>query len=186
MTTTFKTYHGLLDRALQGIEVTFDTKPLEIDSAIRVIHSHMRNCVAQGGTVWFIGNGGSSAMASHFALDFSKAKNIRAMDLNSPIALTAISNDISFHEVFVKQIEMYCRENDILVAISSSGESLNIIDAVRRAISKKMFVITLSGFKRDNNLQHRGNCNFYVPSKQYGFVECSHNVILHAILDLME
>lgn len=137
-----------------------------------------------GDKIIFIGNGGSAAIASHMAIDYSKNGNLRAIALNDPASLTCLSNDIGFENAFAKQIEILGCSGDILVAISSSGTSQNILNAVAEARKKKIKVITLSGFGNDNHLRKKGEINFYVPSSQYGLVEISHLAICHCILDL--
>ena len=147
----------------------------------RVIGS-LRGGFDVGARAFVIGNGGSAAIASHVANDMNTA-GIRAMALNDASALTCLSNDFGYEHVFSKQLEWHGKRGDTLIAISSSGESINIIMAVEAAIKTGMFVVTLSGFAPDNDLRSRGDLNFYVPSSSYGFVEMAHHVILHAITD---
>ncbi|MFZ5354290.1 MAG: SIS domain-containing protein [Bacillota bacterium] len=135
--------------------------------------------------IMFIGNGGSAGIASHCAIDYWKNGGIRATCFNEGALLTCISNDYGYEEVFRKPIEMFADSGDLLVAISSSGQSKNILNGVEAAKEKGCEVITLSGFSEDNPLRKMGDLNFYVPSNSYGFVELAHQVILHAILDLI-
>ena len=106
------------------------------------------------------------------------------MALNDPATITCLSNDYSYEEVFSKQIDFHGYENDLLIAISSSGMSQNIINACNTAKRKKMEVITLSGFNNENTLRSLGDLNYYVNSKEYGFVEILHLTIIHTALDL--
>ena len=99
-------------------------------------------------------------------------------------ALTCLGNDLGFENVFSRQIEIHGRPNDLLIAISSSGNSANILNAVAAARDAGMQVLTLSGFGADNKLRRLGDINFYVPSALYGFVEILHLAIGHAFLDL--
>ena len=132
----------------------------------------------------FIGNGGSASIASHQAIDYLKNGGIRALALNDSAALTCLSNDCGYAEVFAKQIEKHGRSGDMLVAISSSGQSDNILHAVEAARARRMTVVTFSGFNPDNPLRSLGDVNFYVDSDQYGFVELAHLTLIHAILDI--
>ncbi|MBB2833426.1 UNVERIFIED_ORG: D-sedoheptulose 7-phosphate isomerase [Rhizobium esperanzae] len=136
-----------------------------------------------GRKIIFIGNGGSAAIASHMATDYSKNGGLRAMAMNDGATLTCLSNDLGYENVFAKQIEMHANEGDLLVAISSSGRSESITKAVRTAREKGGAVITLSGFAPGNPLRALGDLNFYVASDQYGYVEIAHLAICHAILD---
>ena len=132
----------------------------------------------------FIGNGGSAGLASHLAIDFSKNGRLRSLAFNDASALTCLGNDLGYENVFAKQLEFHARAGDLLIAISSSGQSANILAAVERARAAKVGVITLSGFGRDNKLRRTGDLNFYVRSSEYGFVEVAHLALCHAILDL--
>ncbi|WHO76811.1 SIS domain-containing protein [Rhizobium sp. BT03] len=136
-----------------------------------------------GRKIIFIGNGGSAAIASHMATDYSKNGGLRAMAMNDGATLTCLSNDLGYENVFAKQIEMHANEGDLLVAISSSGRSESITKAVRTTREKGGAVITLSGFAPGNPLRALGDLNFYVASDQYGYVEIAHLAICHAILD---
>ncbi len=132
----------------------------------------------------FIGNGGSAAIASHMAIDYSKNGRLPSLAFNDGPALTCLGNDLGFENVFAEQIKLHARQGDLLFAISSSGASANILAAVKQAKESGCQVITLSGFSADNPLREQGALNWYVESSEYGFVEISHLVICHAILDL--
>ncbi|MCX5751954.1 MAG: SIS domain-containing protein [Candidatus Saganbacteria bacterium] len=138
-----------------------------------------------GKKLLFIGNGGSAGIASHMAVDFWKNGGIKAQAFNDSSLLTCIGNDYGYEYVFAKPIEMFAEEGDILVAISSSGKSKNILNGVKAAQDKKCKVVTLSGFDVGNPLFKMGELNFYVPSKSYGQVELIHQSILHYVLDMM-
>lgn len=132
-----------------------------------------------------IGNGGSAAIASHVANDFTKAGGIRSMTFSDPSAITCFANDFGYENVFSSQIERQCFKGDVLIAISSSGRSENIIRAVHAAKSCNMTTITFTGFEPDNTVRSLGDVNFYVPSDEYGFVELAHMIWLHAITDAL-
>jgi D-sedoheptulose 7-phosphate isomerase len=140
---------------------------------------------AAGNKLIFVGNGGSAAIASHMATDYSKNGDVRSLALNDSSMLTCLGNDLGYDRVFAKQIELHARPGDLVIAISSSGRSANILNAVKAARAAKCVVITLSGFARDNPLRGVGDINFYVASDRYGFVEIGHLTICHAILDFI-
>ena len=133
--------------------------------------------------VIFIGNGGSAAVASHQAIDYWRNGNIPAIAFNDSASLTCISNDFGYEQVFSKPISMFAQSGDILFAISSSGESANILAGVRQAIEMDCQVITLSAFQPNNPLRKLGHLNFYVPTMAYGFAEIMHLCICHCIID---
>lgn len=138
---------------------------------------------SRNGKVIFIGNGGSATIASHQAIDYWKNGGIPAIAFNDAALLTCISNDFGYEQVFEKPIERFADARDILVAISSSGQSENILRGVRAASARGCQVITMSGFDKANPLRSLGTLNFYVPASFYGFVEISHLCLCHSIID---
>ena len=140
---------------------------------------------ASGNSVFFIGNGGSAAIASHMAADWMKNGKFKAQCFNESSQLTCLSNDLGYGSVFSEPIRRFGEPGDLLFAISSSGSSINIINAANAAIDRGMIVVTLSGFLPDNNLRSIGNANVWVPSAMYGVVEIAHLAFLHMILDAL-
>src|SRR5579862_2349289 len=157
---------------------------IALDTAVRDIGARMRACHDGGRRIMLIGNGGSAGICSHLATDFSKNGRMRATAFNDGSVLTCLGNDYGYEHVFAKQVEWHAVEGDMLIAISSSGSSLNILNAVAAARKVNCTVITLSGFKPDNPLRTLGDVNIYFPSGEYGFVEVGHLAILHAALDI--
>jgi D-sedoheptulose 7-phosphate isomerase len=157
---------------------------IALDAAVRDIGARMRACHDGGRRIMLVGNGGSAGICSHLATDFSKNGGMRATAFNDGSALTCLANDYGYDHVFAKQIEWHAVEGDMLIAISSSGRSMNILNAVASARKLKCTVVTLSGFKPDNPLRASGDINIYFPSSEYGFVEVGHLAILHAALDI--
>ena len=139
---------------------------------------------SRGQKTMFIGNGGSASIASHMAIDYSKNGNIPSLAFNDGASLTCLGNDLGYENVFAKQISLHGKKGDLLVAISSSGRSPNILNAIDAARERGCDLVTLSGFASENPLRSRGDLNFYVPSREYGFVEITHLSICHAALDL--
>ena len=131
----------------------------------------------------FIGNGGSATIASHMAIDFSKNGGMRALAFNDGAALTCLGNDLGYENVFAQQIEMLASNRDLLVAISSSGSSPNILNGVAAARKAGREIITMSGFSKQNPLRKLGDLNLYVGSQEYGFVEAAHLGLCHAWID---
>jgi D-sedoheptulose 7-phosphate isomerase len=114
---------------------------------------------------------------------FTHFKGVAAMCLNDPSALTGIGADHGYDQVFSRQLAAYGRSGDYLIAISSSGQSANILNAVSVARTNGLGILTLSGFKPENPLRRAGDLNLYVDSKEYGFVEIAHLALCHAVLD---
>jgi D-sedoheptulose 7-phosphate isomerase len=151
----------------------------DLDDAIYECVLMARKAAYSGRKLMFIGNGGSAAIASHMAIDWTKNAGIPALAFNDPAALTAIGNDLGVEAVFSSPLEWYGHKEDVLFAISSSGKSKDILCGVDAADQ----VITFSGFDPGNPLRKKGRINFYVPSMDYGIVECWHLILNHAILN---
>ena len=134
-------------------------------------------------TMFFIGNGASAAMASHMAADAAKNGGFRSMAFNDSALMSAVSNDISYEQVFAVPLQRFASTGDILVTISSSGKSPNIVAAIQAAQNIGLKIITLSGMQPDNTSRQLGDINFFIPAMTYGLVEVSHQVILHCWLD---
>src|SRR5712691_6654667 len=137
----------------------------------------------RGQHVYFVGNGASAMMASHFAADACKNGHLGASAFNDASLLTAVGNDVAFDEIFALPLGRLARAGDLVVAISSSGNSPNILRALETARSLVLQIVTLSGKGADNRARVYGDLNFYVPADRYGWVECAHQLILHYWLD---
>lgn len=177
-------YLGELGHLFLKVRVT-DNKNNEIDfrrgieRAIKILSKQ----AIDGKKIMLIGNGGSASIASHIAVDLWKNGNIRATAFNDSSQLTCLSNDIGYPFVFEKPIEVFADKGDVLIAISSSGRSENILNGADAARKKGCEVLTMSGFKPDNPLRPRGKINFYVPSNSYGYVEITHLALCHLFVD---
>ena len=131
------------------------------------------------GKVMLGGNGGSSAIVSHVQNDLSEAAGVRSMVFTEEPVLTARANDFGYGSVFERPIELWGEPGDLMITVSSSGQSENIIRALKMAREKKCSLITFSGFKPDNPSRGLGDLNFYVPSSVYGYVETAHMSLIH-------
>ena len=137
----------------------------------------------RGNKVIFIGNGGSEAICSHMAVDWTKNGGIRSIAFSDAPTLTCLSNDFGYEQVFAKQLEYYAREGDLAIIISSSGKSPNILAAAKWVQdSRIMQCVTFTGMHPRNALQRKGTLNFYVPVMDYGFTELTHACLLHSIV----
>ena len=133
-----------------------------------------------------IGNGGSAAICGHMATDFSKCHGIRAINFASDSFLTCFSNDYGYKNWAKKALEIFCDKNDIVILISSSGESDNIILAADYCKNNRVKLITMTGFIKGNRLNKYGNINFWVDSKTYNHIEMTHHIILTSICDYIK
>jgi len=181
----FAAYSRTLDQLVRGTLVTDkvgQAVPLEI--AISRLGRQMQQRQDGGNRIFFIGNGGSAGIASHLATDFSKNGSMRASALNDGSVLTCLGNDFGYEFVFSKQLEWHARPGDVIVAISSSGRSKNILNGAAVARERDCILYTFSGFDANNPLRCLGDVNFFVASHAYGFVEVAHLALLHGVLDI--
>lgn len=170
-------YAGNLERALRTVD------SLELDRARAAIEA----ASARGNRIFAIGNGGSAAIADHLCCDWTKGTHaaghpvIDTMSMSSNVALySAIANDFGFEKVFSTQIALLARDGDVLVAISSSGNSNNILAAVDAARGKGMCTIGLSGFS-GGRLKAAVAVPLHVEAANYGIVEDAHQAVMHVL-----
>ena len=163
--------------AVDSSIITIDTNEYGVPEGVDKLVDFFIKWRAEGRKVFFIGNGGSSAIAIHMTADFMKNGGMKTVSLYDNAVITCFSNDYGYEYVFSKQIEKLMENQDILVAISSSGNSMNIINAIESASSIEATTISFTGFSSNNNI--------YVPSNEYGIVESIHNMILQAIVDMI-
>lgn len=155
------------------------------DDGIRLLVDTFTAHKERNSQLFFIGNGGSSAIASHMTADFMKNGGMNTYSLYDNAVTTCMGNDYGYADIFSRPMEFLVREGDLVVAISSSGNSVNILNAIETARMKKAFVITFTGFKQDNHAKGLGDVNVYVPCEKYGIVESIHNLILQQIVDFI-
>ena len=182
-------YFNALAEALSGTQFTErGGKTITAESGFDRIESLLMRHVAQpgrkrSGKVLLVGNGGSAAIASHIHNDLSKTLGVRALTFNEAPLLTALANDIEYDAAFERNAELWSEQGDLVIAISSSGRSDNILRAVKASHANGSHVVTLSGFSPGNPLRRLGDVNMYVPSDSYGHVEVAHLALLHCVTD---
>ena len=163
---------------------------LKIDNNIKKKISQTANlfkkCNAKGGRVVFFGNGGSASTANHVSVDLSKNAKISSINFNESNLITCFSNDCGYSNWMKKSIELYCNKNDIIVLLSVSGSSENIINETKISKKKKLPIITFTGFKKNKVMKLNENgINFHVKSNSYNIVEIVHHVYLLSIVDFI-
>ena len=155
----------------------------DFEIIISKIISLLKEAKAEKRSVFVIGNGASATMASHVAIDFWKNLKIKAQLFSDAASLTAVGNDISFTKCFSEPLSLYGNSNDLLISISSSGNSENIINGIETANKKNLTTISLTGMKKNNMANSLSNYSLYHPGQSYGSVESAHALILHYIID---
>ena len=151
---------------------------LEISQIIKEVKKKNKKII-------LVGNGGSAAMASHVSVDLTKLCKIRAINFNEADLLTCLSNDYGYENWVKKALSFYADKDDLLICISSSGESKNIINGAKFAKKIGCKVITLTGFNNNNRVKKIGNINLWTNSKNYNFIEMTHHVWLLSIVDFI-
>lgn len=179
-------YLRKMEALLNSIRITdIDSNTYTYKDGIDKAMGILRNCKAEKGCLYICGNGGSAGIAQHMTADFLKNGGIRTVNMYGQSTITCISNDLTYEYVFCKQIEMLSGKRDILIAISSSGESSNIVKAVEEMRKIGGRVITFTGFLPDNRIRNMGDVNFYIPVEHYGMTESIHNLILQQLVDMI-
>jgi len=174
----FKKYTSKINTSLASVS------PKRITEAIEII----LQCADKGGTIWIIGNGGSASTASHFATDLSRSTStsgepLRGISLCDNAGLiTAIGNDFSFEDIYVKQLSNLAKKDDLLITISASGNSSNLINAIKYAKTNSIKTLGLTGFN-GGKIQALSDFSIHVQTNigDYGVAEDSHSIICHYI-----
>lgn len=171
----FSDYFNLIENKLKSVE---HEDLINISMLINEV-SKNRNKVI------ILGNGGSAAIASHVSIDLTKAANIRTINFNESTLLTCFSNDYGYEHWAEKAIEFFSDKGDLVILISSSGQSKNIINAALKTKDLGLKLITLSGFKITNPLKSLGDVNLWIDSEHYNTVETVHQTWLLSIVDYL-
>jgi len=153
-----------------------------IEQSVQLIQRSIHN----KSKVYIVGNGGSASIASHVSVDFAKVARVPSSTFNNSNLITCFANDYGYENWVVEAIKAYTNINDLIILISSSGTSKNIVNAAQYCKDNNIDLITLSGFNKDNPLSTLGNVNFHIESTEYNYIEMSHHIILLALVDIFE
>lgn len=154
-----------------------DDSILKLRNAINLTHINK-------GKLIFIGNGASASLASHAATDFTKQAKIPSIAFNDHNLITALSNDYGYENWAAKAIEFYSAPNDMVIFISVSGESSNLIEGINFANNSSITTASLTGSSRTNSLRNKSTYSLWVNSKAYNIVESIHTIWITLIIDL--
>tara|TARA_B100000787_G_C16033842_1_gene223967 strand:+ start:82 stop:657 length:576 start_codon:yes stop_codon:yes gene_type:complete len=172
------------------LDLTNSIKKSDI-SAIEKASKQIHETIKKKATIFVCGNGGSAAIANHYICDYLKflrqhtKLKPKVISLSSNIeTITAISNDFSYDQIFKYQAENLFEKNDLLIVISSSGNSLNIKEVVKFSKKKKIKVIGFSGFD-GGYLKRNCDISVHIPAKNYGISEDAHHILMHVILQYL-
>lgn len=171
----FSEYIGTICNALKSTDLAL------LEEAALLIGRSKIN----GGKILIAGNGGSASIAGHVAIDFTKAAQIPAMCFNEASLITCFSNDFGYEHWVEKSLQYYASPKDMVILISSSGKSPNMLNAALKARQMGLPLITLTGFDAGNPLRILGNVNLWIGSNSYNIVENIHQIWLLAICDML-
>lgn len=157
----------------------------DVRSQLLELKNLIKSAQAAGRKVIMAGNGGSAAIASHCAVDFTKCAGVRCVNFNEADLITCFANDYGYEHWLEKALEFYADDGDMVILISSSGKSPNIIRAAEYARTRGLSLVTFSGFSEDNPLRKLGRLNFWVDSPVYNVIEMTHQIWLLAVSDLI-
>ena len=176
-----------LARCLEKTTCEHRGRPVPLEAGLRTLVRLWAGQRADGAGVYWVGNGGSAAMASHLSQDLLNKCGVRSLTFNDPALITCMANDHGYRDVFARPLAALAREGDVLMALSSSGMSDNIAGAVETALGKGLEVVSLTAFRADNRLRGLGaTLSFHTPTASYGQAELAHGSLLHAALDCLE
>ena len=177
----FKQYTTKLNQAI----INLDIKKFNLASKL------IKNTIKDGKTIYVCGNGGSAAIANHYVCDFLKYFRQRSkfkpkiISLSNDIeTITAIANDMNYKQVFKYQLESLSKRGDILLIISSSGNSENVKEVLKFTKQKKIKTIGFSGFK-GGYLKKHSTIPLHVKAENYGISEDSHHILMHILLQFL-
>ena len=162
--------------------ISFDEKIIKIILKIKkiLINKSKKNKILN------FGNGGSAAISSHVSVDLTKNAGIESVNYNETDLITCFANDFGFEHWIDKAINYYAKKDDILILVSVSGSSPNVVNAAKNAKKNGIkHVITLTGKNKNNPLKKFGDINIFINSKSYNMVENTHQLILLMIVDLI-
>jgi D-sedoheptulose 7-phosphate isomerase len=142
-------------------------------------------CKKRAGVIYIIGNGGSSSTASHISVDLTKNAKINSKNFNESNLITCFSNDFGFENYVAKCIELNCYKKDLIIFLSCSGNSKNLLNAAKFCKKNKIKFITFTGRNYNNSLRRINSkgLNIWVNSNAYNLIESIHFVYLASIVD---
>ena len=176
---------GLTD-ALQQTACRQDGQAVSLAAGLAALAGLWHRQRDEGARVYWIGNGGSAALVSHLSQDLLNKCGVQSTTFNDPALLTCMANDYGYREVFRRPLLALARPGDLLVAVSSSGNSENIVGATESALAHGLVTVTLSAFDAANALDALPTAlAFHVPVASYGQAEVAHTALLHAALDML-
>jgi len=173
MDSFFSRYFDELSELIAGVDYN------DLDAVVDLLWS----TDTAGNKVLLAGNGGSAAIVNHVTVDLLKAAGIRALNFNESSLVTCFANDYGYDQWVAESLRVHADPGDLVILLSSSGESENILNAARITKDLGLGLVVLSGFDPDNRLRSHGDVSLWVDSRSYNHVENCHQVWLLAVVD---
>lgn len=184
MNLTLQSRIEQFSQVLVSTQITNERQQIcEVEAQIKQLQERLALLKKGQKNLYIVGNGGSASVAAHAVTDFFNVAKIRATTLHESSLLTCMANDFGYENAVARMLGQLLNSGDMVIAISSSGNSLNMRNAASVASQCGAYVVTLTGFSVDNPLRQLGHTNIWLDSEDYGFVEIGHQFILHNIAD---
>ena len=169
----FKKYYQDIANCVQRLD----------ERKINLIYKMIKDTSKKGGIIYIAGNGGNASTSSHMSTDLTKNAKIKSMSFNDANLITCFANDYGYENWLKAAIKYYVKANDLVVLLSVSGKSKNLVNAANFCKKKKIKFITITGAKKNNPLSQKGIINYWINSKAYNIVETLQMAILASIVD---
>ena len=169
----FKKYYQDIANCVQWLD----------ERKINLIYKMIKDTSKKGGIIYIAGNGGSASTSSHMSTDLTKNAKIKSMSFNDTNLITCFANDYGYENWLKAAIKYYVKPKDLVVLLSVSGKSKNLVNAANFCKKKKIKFITMTGAKKNNPLSQKGIINYWIYSKAYNIVETLQMAILASIVD---
>lgn len=163
------------------------SKPITQAAWLQAAERQLQKIKARQGSVFVLGNGGSAAIAAHCQVDLINMLGVRAVSLQDSALLTCFSNDFGYEQAYALLLQKLAQPGDLLIVISSSGGSENLVQAIQTMEALGGAVLSLTGFEEENSVRRltmeMGGLSLWIPATHYGQVETAHQLILHTLVD---
>jgi D-sedoheptulose 7-phosphate isomerase len=169
-----------MDKYFNAVAKVVHTSPIE---DLKKLCEIIKKVKENNSKIIIAGNGGSAAISSHLTVDFTKAAKIRAINFNEADLITCFANDYGYENWIKEALVAYCDPTDLIILISSSGRSPNMLEAARWANQENISLVTATGFAKENPLRTLGKINFWVDSHNYNVVEMTHHIWLLGVVE---
>ena len=175
-----------LSAVLAAAEARIGADPVALEAGLDALIAEFRRAGRDGARVWWVANGGSASLASHISQDLVMRCGLSSSVITDPALMTCAANDHGYGQVYARPLAVHLRAGDLLIAVSSSGNSENIVAACDLALARRARLVALSAFGRDNRLNaFPAAVSLYLPTRNYGHAEIGHESLLHSVIDAL-